>query len=62
MSALIDAPTAAELLGVPESWIREQARRDRVPHIRLGKYTRFDRDELLAWARGRQRGPISSRA
>jgi excisionase family DNA binding protein len=56
-SALIDAKAAGELLGVPASWVLEEARHDRIPHIRLGRYVRFDADELLAWARNRSRGP-----
>jgi hypothetical protein len=55
---LIDAQLAGELLDVPKSWLLEEARHDRVPHIRLGKYVRFDADQLLAWARGRARGPL----
>ena len=53
--ALIDAKAAGELLGVPHTWLLRQARRDAVPHIRLGHYVRFDADELLAWARNRRR-------
>lgn len=53
---LIDARAAGELLGVPHTWLLRQARRDAVPHVRLGRYIRFDADELLAWVRNRQRG------
>ena len=56
--ALIDAKAAGELLGVPPTWLLRQARRDAVPHIRLGRYVRFDADQLLAWSRNRARGPI----
>jgi excisionase family DNA binding protein len=59
---LLDATGAAELLGVPRTWVLAQARADRIPHIRLGRYVRFDADELLAWARARQRGPINRNA
>jgi excisionase family DNA binding protein len=55
---LIDARAAGELLGVPHTWILEQARHDRIPHIRLGRYVRFEAETLLDWARNRQRGPI----
>ena len=55
--ALVDAGAAAELLGVPDSWVLAQARRNRIPHVRLGRYVRFDPDELEAWWRGRMRGP-----
>jgi hypothetical protein len=54
---LIDAKAAGELLGVPHTWILEEARHDRIPHIRLGRYVRFDPDALLGWARNRTRGP-----
>ena len=54
---LLDAKGAAELLAVPKSWVLAQARDDRIPHVRLGRYVRFDPDELEAWARARIRGP-----
>jgi len=54
---LVDAKAAGELLGVPHTWILEQARHDRIPHVRLGRYVRFDAEQLLAWARNRTRGP-----
>jgi hypothetical protein len=54
---LIDAKAAGELLSVPHTWLLRQARRDAIPHVRLGRYVRFDADQLLAWARNRARGP-----
>jgi excisionase family DNA binding protein len=54
---LLDADGAGRLLGVPATWLRKEARNDRVPHVRLGRYVRFDRDDLLAWAAARSRGP-----
>ena len=45
--ALLEARAAAELLAVPPSWLRAEARAGRVPHRRFGKYVRFDRVELL---------------
>ena len=56
----LDAQQAGELLSVPKSWVMEQARHGRIPAIKLGRYWRFDRDELLAWARRRQTGPAKS--
>jgi excisionase family DNA binding protein len=55
---LLDAKEAGALLNVPHTWVLAEARRDRIPHLRLGRYVRFDRDELLTWARARQRGPV----
>ena len=46
---LMDARAAAELLGVPSSWLLMAARDGRVPHHRIGRYVRFDLDELRAW-------------
>jgi hypothetical protein len=57
---LIDAKAAAELLAVPESWVRSETRADRLPHVPLGKYRRYDPVELEAWWRSRRRGPWRS--
>lgn len=54
---LVDAAAAGELLGVPPSWVLAQARAGRIPHVRLGRYVRFEPQELRAWWRGRRRGP-----
>jgi len=40
---------AAELLRVPVSWLYERTRTNSIPHVKLGKYLWFDRDELAAW-------------
>lgn len=58
---LIDAEAAAVLLGVPKSWVLAEAREGRIPHVRLGKYVRFDRDELTEWLAGRRTssGPVT---
>lgn len=55
--ALLDANDAAELLNVPKSWVLAEARADRIPHLKLGKYVRFSEAELLEWCQSRQRGP-----
>ncbi len=45
-SALLSAPELAKLFGVPESWVREQARLGNLPSIRLGHYVRFRLEEV----------------
>jgi excisionase family DNA binding protein len=55
---LLDAKQAGELLGVPASWCLREARANRIPHVRLGRYVRFDADALEAWWRARLRGPV----
>ena len=54
---LIDAREAAALLNVPDTWVLAEARASRIPHVRLGRYVRFERDALRAWWRSRARGP-----
>lgn len=49
---LLTVQQAAELLQVPVSWIYGRMRKrslERLPAYRLGKYWRFDRNEVLAW-------------
>ena len=42
----------AAFLKVPISWVYERTRRrgrDRIPHVKLGKYLRFSISEVKAW-------------
>jgi excisionase family DNA binding protein len=55
--SLLDAKQAGELLNVPSSWVLAEARADRVPHVRLGRYVRFEEDALRAWWTARVQGP-----
>jgi excisionase family DNA binding protein len=51
-SELLTVRQVAELLQVPVSWIYGRMRKrslERLPAYRLGKYWRFDRNEVLAW-------------
>jgi hypothetical protein len=59
-SDLLTAEELAARLNVPASWIREQTRSrsltgDPLPHLRLGRYVRFqwDSPELQGWLRRR---------
>jgi excisionase family DNA binding protein len=45
-SALLTAPDLAKLFGVPESWVREQARLGNLPSVKLGHYVRFRVEEV----------------
>jgi excisionase family DNA binding protein len=58
--ALMTAEEAAAFLNVPVSWVRAQARAKRIPVVQLGRYTRFDPDELAAWRRARRAGPSAN--
>jgi excisionase family DNA binding protein len=55
---LLDAGQAADQLNVPKSWVLTEARADRIPHVRLGRYVRFDEDDLQAWWDARKQGPV----
>jgi excisionase family DNA binding protein len=56
-SPFVDAKAAAAQLGVPSTWLLTEARANRIPHVRLGRYVRFNREELAAWADAQVRGP-----
>ena len=49
---LLTAKEVAELLAVPESWVREATREGRLPHLRLGRYRRYEREAIEVLARG----------
>ena len=57
MTPLLTADEAAVLLSVPKSWVLAQARANRIPHVRLGHYVRFQAEALEEWSRERARGP-----
>jgi excisionase family DNA binding protein len=46
---LLTAEQVAEMLQVPKSWVYEAAREHRIPHVRLGRYVRFEREQLDSW-------------
>ena len=46
---LLDAAAAARLLSVRPSWIYEAARTGRLPHLKIGRHTRFLRSDLESW-------------
>jgi excisionase family DNA binding protein len=53
---LLTASEVAGLLSVPESWVRAETRADRIPHLKLGRYRRYDRAAVLEWLEGQQGG------
>ena len=46
-SGLLTVEELASRLKVPKSWVYEQSRQDRLPTVRVGKYIRFDLQEIL---------------
>ena len=53
---LLTAGDVAELLGVAESWVREQSRRGRIPTIELGRYGRYRQEAIEAWLEEQESG------
>ena len=45
---LVDAEALAGEFGVPATWFREQARKGALPYRKLGRYVRFNRDDVRA--------------
>ena len=62
---LWDASELAEHLNVPKSWVYERTRQNGpevIPHMKLGKYIRFDPESegLQGWIRAHQIGSLGS--
>jgi excisionase family DNA binding protein len=56
---LMTVQQVAELLQVPVSWVYGRLRKrslEKVPGYRLGKYWRFDKEEVLAWLAQQREG------
>ena len=45
------------MLAVKPSWVYAEARANRIPHLRLGRYPRFIPESIEAWAAAREQGP-----
>jgi excisionase family DNA binding protein len=48
-STLLTVEELAEALHVPRSWIYDRTRKKTIPHVKVGRYPRFDLNEVLAW-------------
>lgn len=51
---LVDARELAELLGVPRGWVYRAAEMEKIPSVRLGRYLKFDPEEVLEACRRRR--------
>ena len=59
---ILNSAELAKRWGVPETWVRDQVRRrslDPIPHVRLGKYVRFEwgSESLNDWWARRRHSP-----
>jgi excisionase family DNA binding protein len=53
---LLTASELAERLSVPEGWVREQTRANAIPHLRLGRYRRYEWPAVATWLEGQRSG------
>jgi excisionase family DNA binding protein len=44
---LLSLPALAQALGLPEDWLKAEADAGRLPHLRIGKRYRFNREAVL---------------
>jgi excisionase family DNA binding protein len=56
MSKLLDAAEVAALLNVPVSWVRQETRAGRMPHLELGRYKRYSEQAVLDWLETQRAG------
>ena len=57
---LMTAQEVAELLAVPERWVRAHTRSGKLPVVELGRYRRYDRDDVLEWVETQKTGGRST--
>ena len=55
MKSLITVQELAEILNVPVSWIYQRTSMGQkgIPHVKMGKYVRFDPDEVIRFLRSK---------
>ena len=51
-SPLMSVEELARLLNVKPSWVYGQVAKREIPHIHVGRYPRFVKDDVLRWLRG----------
>lgn len=49
LSKLLTVDELAERLNVPKGWIYERTSRGEIPFHKIGKYVRFDWNEIRIW-------------
>jgi excisionase family DNA binding protein len=53
---LLDCQEVADWLDVPLSWVQTAARTKELPSVPIGRYYRFDREDIEEWIRARKTG------
>ncbi len=57
METLMTAEQVAEQMQVTVEWVHGMTREGRMPAIKLGRYWRFDREDVENWLRERRQQP-----
>lgn len=57
MKELLGVKETSKYLGVPISWIYDRVRVGAIPYYKIGKYVRFDPQEIKAWLETQRKGP-----
>jgi excisionase family DNA binding protein len=58
---LIGIREMSEKLSVPVSWLYQRTRTDEIPHYKIGKYVRFDVEQVMEWIKTKQNKIIEER-
>jgi excisionase family DNA binding protein len=54
---VITADEVAALIRMTPAWVYAETRRNRIPHMRLGRYFRYRRSAIEAWMDALEEGP-----
>jgi excisionase family DNA binding protein len=59
VNRLLNAQEVADCLGVTAQFVYTEARADRIPYIKLGRYIKFHPDDIDDWLRTARRGRVA---
>ena len=52
---LVTVQEMATILRVPKSWLYERTRRNQISHLKLGRYVRFEPEQVIAYFKEKQK-------
>jgi excisionase family DNA binding protein len=55
---VITAAEVASMLRMTKGWVYTETRRNRIPHLRMGRCFRYRRATIEAWLDAKEEGPI----
>lgn len=59
---LLTVKELASTLSVPESWVYQRTADGSIPHVRVGRYVRFDLSRVMRWLAAEQEAARAARA